>query len=100
MVTCSPNSFHYLESSTNELTDETKTIVYGSLNTTGQIMYDLISSPSDADTQGTVRFLSVPGASENFMGILGLAPESESSGPLLVSQLFDQGKLSANEFSI
>ena len=35
-----------------------------------------------------------------FSGILGLAPESESSGPLLMSQLYEQGKISANAFSI
>ena len=84
VVTCNPNSYHYLESETNELTDETKTIVYGSMSTSGQIMNDLITSPMDQSTQGTVKFLSVPNAKENFMGILGLAPDSESSGPLLV----------------
>ena len=40
VVTCNPNSFHYLESDSNELTDETKTIVYGSGSAAGLIMND------------------------------------------------------------
>lgn len=63
-------------------------------------MNDEVGPNHDKDTSGRIDFLSVPGASEKFQGLLGLAPASESSGPLLVSQLFNHGKLSADEFSI
>ncbi len=63
-------------------------------------MNDYLTLESDANARGRIKFLSVSDSEESFNGILGLAPESESSGPLLVSQLYAQGKVSANEFSI
>lgn len=59
-------------------------------------MYDTVTSPFDNSVTGNVKFLSVPEASEDFDGILGLAPADESAGPLLVQQWFDQGNLSVD----
>jgi len=44
---------------------------------------------SDSDVYGTkIRFLSVFNSKENFSGILGLAPNDESAGPLLVNMFY------------
>ena len=103
---CTDDSyFHYQDSATNTLSDRTKTIVYGSLVSTGSYMTDLVTSPTNSEVSGVVQMLGVTEQRSHieeseFSGILGLAPDSESSGPLLVWQLYEKGKISANAFSI
>lgn len=91
---CPEYYFNEDASSTLQCTDEYKFIKYGRGAMNGQICKDYmqVTGESQEFAKGFMPFLSNqhkwPSARNYFSGILGMAPNDESAGPLLMEYIF------------
>lgn len=100
---CPEYYFNPQNSTTIQCTGEKKAAKYGSGKIRGEICNDFLKVNNTDDMKARVPFLEekaqVDFGPSRWDGILGLSPSDESAGPLLIPNLFDQGKIRSNMFS-
>lgn len=106
---CPAYYFNTSSSSSLECTEEYKYIRYASMWINGQLCKDTLHVYNTGDMRVKMPFLldhqthdghNGNRLSKTFDGIMGLAPDDESSGPLFINHLYKAGKIKERKFSI
>lgn len=101
-------TFHKELSKSLRETNKTKSITYASQETiAGLIVQDTVKANTVDNLEATgFEFMTVMDPSHSLVdsggisGIIGLAPESDSSGPLFISKLYDNDNIARKQFSM
>lgn len=94
---CPEYYFNPKNSTSIQCTGEKKAAKYGSGKVRGEVCYDYLKVNNTDDMRAKMPFLEEKVQADfgpsRWDGILGLSPADEGAGPLLIPNLFDQGKI-------
>lgn len=96
--------FNPSNSTTIQCTGEKRAAKYGSGKVRGEVCNDFLKVNNTDDMKARMPFLEekvqVDFGPSRWDGILGLSPADETAGPLFIPNLYEQGKIRQNMFSI